>query len=297
MKNFLAIRDTAREELETLMEMAGAYRQALDARLVSEAVMHNLTVANLFFEPSTRTRLSFATAASRLGAHTLDFFPEESSLGKGESIRDTAQTVAAIGLGVMVVRHAETGIPARVAEWTDLPTINAGDGTGEHPTQALLDCLTIHQRFGRTEGLRVVVTGDIAHSRVAGSLVPALECLGASVVMAAPKVWLPDWGSRADIVDTLDDAIEDADVVYCLRVQKERGGVIDDDYVANFQLDARRASALSPSAVVMHPGPMNRGVEITGEVADSSRSLVLEQVRNGVPARMAVLAMVSRYIP
>ena len=143
----------------------------------------------------------------------------------------------------------------------------------------------------------MVVTGDIAHSRVARSLVPALEGLGASVVLAAPSNWLPDWQSGADFVETFDDVLREADVVYCLRVQKERGGVVDDDYVSRFQLDARRADRLPPTAVVMHPGPINRGVEITGDVADSSRSLILEQVRNGVPARMAVLATVSRYVP
>ena len=296
MKNFLAIRDTPRDQLAGLIELAGAYRTALDDRLVSEAVMHNLTVANLFFEPSTRTRLSFSRAAALLGAHTLEFTTEDSSMGKGESLRDTALTVAAITRGVIVVRHGDTGVPERVARWTDLPTINAGDGTGEHPTQALLDCLTLERHFRRIEGLRVLVTGDISHSRVAGSLVPALAVMGASVVLAAPKHWLPDWDAES-VTDDLDAVVGEADVVYCLRVQKERGGVVDDDYIERFQLDARRAGLMPKGSVVMHPGPMNRGLEITGEVADSSQSLILEQVRNGVPARMAVLASLSRHVP
>jgi aspartate carbamoyltransferase catalytic subunit len=288
MKSFTGVRGMGRGEIERLVTEACEYRDALDGGGLIDRSLEGRCVASLFFEPSTRTRLSFDLAAQRLGGHVLTFFPETSSSLKGESLHDTVLTVAAIGADVLVVRHKEEGVPEKVGEWTGLPVINAGDGTNEHPTQALLDLVTLKRRFGSLSGLRVGIVGDIAHSRVAGSLIHAMSPLGVELVLVGPGEWLPSETSVA-LSQDLDATIPHVDVVYLLRVQTERGGVIDDDYVARFRMDATRASELGEDSVIMHPGPINRGVELTDEVADSPRSLITEQVRNGVPTRMAVL--------
>lgn len=288
MKGFIGIRGLGRSDLETLIDESSALRRALDEGEPVERDLDRVCVANLFFEPSTRTRLSFDLAAQRLGAHVITLFPETSSSSKGESLRDTSLTVAGIGADVLIVRHGEEGVPQSVAEWTGLPVVNAGDGAGEHPTQALLDAVTLRRRFGDLEGLRMAIVGDISHSRVAGSLIHAMPTLGVRLTLVGPEKWLPADPTFPSSTD-LDSILSEVDVLYLLRVQTERGGVIDDDYVARFGVDATRASRLSEEAVVMHPGPLNRGVEISDEVAESARSLVTEQVRNGVPTRMAVL--------
>jgi aspartate carbamoyltransferase catalytic subunit len=288
MKTFLGIRDMGRSEIERLVTAADEIRDAIDRGADLEQSLAGRCVANLFFEPSTRTRLSFDLAVQRLGGHVLTFLPETSSSLKGESLHDTAVTVAAIGADVLVVRHKEEGVPERVGEWTGLPVINAGDGTNEHPTQALLDLVTLKRRFGSLSGLRVGIVGDIAHSRVAGSLVHAMSPLDMDLVLIGPGEWLPRESAVAH-TDDLDAVIPNLDVLYLLRVQTERGGVIDDEFIARFGMDARRAAALGEEAVIMHPGPINRGVELTDDVVDSPRSLISEQVRNGVPTRMAVL--------
>lgn len=288
MKTFLGVRGMGRSEIERLVDEADEIRDALDRGDQLEQSLAGRCVANLFFEPSTRTRLSFDLAVQRLGGHVLTFFPETSSSLKGESLHDTVVTVAGIGADVLVVRHKEEGVPEKVGEWTGLPVVNAGDGINEHPTQALLDLVTLKRRFGSLSGLRVGIVGDIAHSRVAGSLGHAMAPLDIDLVLIGPAEWLPNEPAVAQI-DDLDAILPDLDVVYLLRVQTERGGVIDDGYVARFGMDARRAAALGEEAVIMHPGPINRGVELTDEVVDSPRSLITEQVRNGVPTRMAVL--------
>jgi len=288
MKNFLGLRGMGRSEIERLVTAAAEIRDAIDRGDELEQSLAGRCVANMFFEPSTRTRLSFDLAIQRLGGHVLTFFPETSSSLKGESLHDTAVTVAAIGAEVLVVRHKEEGVPEKVGEWTGLPVINAGDGSNEHPTQALLDLVTLKRRFGSLSGLRVGIVGDIAHSRVAGSLVHAMSPLDVDLVLIGPGEWLPNESAVAH-TDDLDAIIPNLDVVYLLRVQTERGGVIDDEYITRFGMNARRAAALGEEAVVMHPGPVNRGVELTDDVVDSPRSLISEQVRNGVPTRMAVL--------
>jgi aspartate carbamoyltransferase catalytic subunit len=288
MKSLISIRTLGRGDLEALIDDASQLRQSLDTGEMVDKSLDGLCLANLFFEPSTRTRLSFDLAAQRLGAHVLTYFPETSSSTKGESLRDTAITVAAIGADILVVRHREEGAPQSVAEWTGRPVVNAGDGAGEHPTQALLDTVTLARHFGSLDGLRMAIVGDIAHSRVAGSLIHAMPALGVDVTLIGPEDWLPADASVATTSD-LDRSIGDFEVIYLLRVQQERGGVIDDDYLTRFGFDGSRAARLKDDAVIMHPGPINRGVEISGEVADSPRSLIAEQVRNGVPARMAVL--------
>jgi aspartate carbamoyltransferase catalytic subunit len=247
-------------------------------------------VFNLFYENSTRTLMSFAAAATRLGAVPLTLPVEQSSVKKGESLADTARTLNAMRPDALVMRHGGEGSVAQVAELMDCPMINAGDGTNEHPTQALLDALTLRQHFGRIEGLTVAICGDIRHSRVARSNRKLLERLGATVRLAGPPSLLPD-----DLPDggAIDEAIRGADAVMMLRVQRERLdeelGDSPGEYLANYGLTTERLARAAPHAVVLHPGPMNRDVEIAGEVADHPRSLVLRQVANGVPMRMAVL--------
>ncbi|HEX8481014.1 MAG TPA: aspartate carbamoyltransferase catalytic subunit [Allosphingosinicella sp.] len=258
-----------------------------------------LTQFNLFFENSTRTLFSFEVAGKRLGAQVANFHPGGSSVRKGESLIDTALTLGAMRPDVMIVRHGETGAPRQVADVVDCPVINAGDGTGEHPTQALLDALTIRRRKGRIEGLRIAICGDIRHSRVAGSNIRLLPKLGAELRLVAPPALLPaDSGGLATFAD-LDEGLDGADVVMMLRIQRERmeegvsGGLAD--FHGRYGLTMKRLERAAPDAIVMHPGPMNRGVEIDSEVADHpTRSAILEQVEMGVAVRMAVLDVLTR---
>jgi aspartate carbamoyltransferase catalytic subunit len=260
-----------------------------------------LTQFNLFFENSTRTLFSFEVAGKRLGAQVANFHPGASSVHKGESLIDTALTLNAMRPDVMVIRHGETGAAARVAAAVDCPVINAGDGTGEHPTQALLDALTIRRRLGRIEGLTVAICGDILHSRVAASNRRALPLLGAKVRLVGPPALLPpaETLGGASVYSDMDEGITGADVVMMLRIQRERmdaalaGGL--DDFQTQFGLTRERLDRCAPDALVMHPGPMNRGVEIEGALADDpSRSAILDQVENGVAVRMACLDLLTR---
>jgi aspartate carbamoyltransferase catalytic subunit len=256
--------------------------------------LHHKLVFNLFYENSTRTAMSFATAAHRLGASPVFFPVEQSSIKKGETFDDTALTLNAMRPDCIVVRHRENGAPQRMAELVDCPTINAGDGTNEHPTQALLDAATIRERFGRIEGLKVAICGDIRHSRVARSNAKLLPRLGAEVRLAGPPSLLPEDAPAMSI----DQAIEGADVVMMLRVQRER---LEEDlgdgpgeYLERYGLTAKRLARAVPGAVVMHPGPMNRNVEIADDVADDpERSLIRLQVEAGVATRMACLELVT----
>ena len=287
MKGLTSVRGLGEAELAALIDRAVGYATAPKP----EPVLTDRSVATLFFERSTRTRLSFQLAAERLGAHVLDLDPTTASTGKGESLRDTVLTVSAIGADIFVVRHAEPGIPDLVADWTGAPVVNAGDGTREHPTQALVDLVTLMQHFGALKGLRMGIVGDIRHSRVAGSLFHAMPTMGVDLTAIGPSEFLPTGNTDGVVVTTdLDAALEGLDVVYSLRVQIERGASVSGSYATHYGLDARRAALLSENAVVMHPGPLNRGVEISDEVADGPRSLILQQVANGVPVRMAVLA-------
>jgi len=295
MNHFLSTEDTTREELTELLDDAESFVEVLDRPIPKVPALRGKTVATMFFEPSTRTKLSFEKAAKALSADTMSFSPSTSSLSKGESLKDTVLTVQAMGTDAMVVRHKATGAPWRVAEWVDQPVLNAGDGAHQHPTQALLDALTIRQRFGTLDGLRIGVVGDIRHSRVARSDVFAFNTLGAEVTMVAPKTLLPIQidGWPAQTSEDLDEVLTELDVVYLLRVQAERGGASVfpslSEYTTRYGMTVQRFSRLKPDTVVLHPGPMNRGVEIAAEVADDDRSLILQQVANGVAVRMAVL--------
>lgn len=295
MRHLLTTEGMTRTELEALLSAAEEFVDVLGRSIPKVPALRGKTVATLFFEPSTRTRMSFERAAKALSADTLSFSPSTSSLSKGESLKDTVLTIQAMGADLMVVRHAATGAPWRVAEWASVPVVNGGDGAHQHPTQALLDSLTLRQRFGSLDGVRIAIVGDVRHSRVARSDVHAFATLGAEVTIVAPPTLQPleTTGWPARFSTSLDDVLPELDAVYLLRVQTERGGASVfpslPEYVARFGLTAARFDRLKPDAVVLHPGPMNRGVEIADSVADDRRSLVLNQVTNGVAARMAVL--------
>jgi aspartate carbamoyltransferase catalytic subunit len=284
-------RDTALLVLDTAEEMA-----RLATREVKKLpTLRGRTVVNLFYEDSTRTRISFEAAAKRLSADVITFSAKGSSVSKGESLKDTALTLQAMGADAVVIRHGQSGAPHRLAQWVDGVVVNAGDGTHEHPTQALLDTFTMRRRLGRIEGLKVAVVGDVLHSRVARSNVLLLHTLGADVTLVAPPTLIPvgveSW--PAAISYDLDAVLPKSDVVMMLRVQRERMNAsyfpTEREYSRRYGLDAGRMAVLPEHAIVMHPGPMNRGMEIAPEVADSVRSTIVEQVTNGVSTRMAVL--------
>lgn len=295
MRHLLTTEGMAREEMEDLLDLADEFVHVLERPIPKVPALRGRTVATLFFEPSTRTRLSFERAAKALSADTMSFSPGTSSLSKGESLKDTALTLEAMGADLMVVRHRAAGAPWRIASWTQVPVVNGGDGAHQHPTQALLDALTVRRHFGKVEGLRVAIVGDIRFSRVARSDIFAFTTLGATVTLVAPRTLLPPSfdGWPVDTAESIDEVLGEVDVVYLLRIQAERGGASVfpslPEYVERFGMTRRRFDVLPPHAVVMHPGPMNRGVEIAREVADHERALVLDQVANGVAVRMAVL--------
>ena len=277
--------------LDTAAEMA-----SVAGREVKKLpTLRGRTVVNLFYEDSTRTRISFEAAAKRLSADVLNFSAKGSSVSKGESLKDTALTLQAMGADAVVIRHPASGAPHRLASWVDGSVLNAGDGTHEHPTQALLDAYTMRSRLGRLDGLSVAIVGDVLHSRVARSNVLLLDTLGAGVTLVGPPTLLPvgvDTWPAATSYD-LDEVLPKVDVVMMLRVQRERMGdsffPSAREYARRYGLDAARLRLLPDHAIVMHPGPMNRGMEIAPEVADSPRSTITEQVANGVSVRMAVL--------
>lgn len=295
MNHLLTTEGLDRATLEELLDDADEFAEVLTRPIPKVPALRGKTVATMFFEPSTRTRMSFEKAAKALSADTVNFSPGTSSLSKGESLKDTALTVHAMGVDLMVVRHKATGAPWRLAEWLDIPIVNGGDGAHQHPTQALLDCLTLRQHFGSLDGLEIAIVGDIRHSRVARSDIFAMTTLGASVTLVGPPTLLPidpdAWPVKTS--HDLDAVIGGLDAVYLLRVQTERGGgsVFPSlaEYTARYGMTNQRFAELKDDAVVLHPGPMNRGVEIGHDVADDERSLVLQQVTNGVAARMAVL--------
>lgn len=295
MTGLLSAADLDPPMLAEMFRLSESFLEVSSRRIPKVPALRGRTVVSLFYEDSTRTRLSFETAAKRLSADVMTFSVGTSSVNKGESVRDTIETIEAMGIDAIVVRHGCAGVPAQVAQWTDAAVVNAGDGAHEHPTQALLDCFTLQQRFGSLDGLRVAIVGDIRHSRVARSDVAMMSALGASVTLVAPATLMPPSleGWPVATSSSLDDVAGDVDVVYLLRMQTERMGqhLVPSmrEYTARFGLTARRAARMNPDAVILHPGPMNRGVEISGEVAELPNALVVDQVRNGVAVRMAVL--------
>jgi aspartate carbamoyltransferase catalytic subunit len=293
--HLLSIADLGPDGIEEVMRVTDSFVEVSSRAIPKVPALRGKTVVSLFYEDSTRTRLSFETAARRLSADTMNFNMANSAVKKGECLRDTVETIDAMGIDAVVVRHSSAGVPWQVAGWTGASVINAGDGWHEHPTQALLDCYTIRERRGTLEGLRIVVVGDIKHSRVARSDVLAFTALGADVTLVAPPTLLPSSlaGWPVDVSHDLDGALPKADVVYLLRVQNERmtEALLPSlrEYTAGYGLTRRRASLLQDDALVMHPGPINRGVEIAAEVASLPSTLISHQVANGVAVRMAVL--------
>jgi aspartate carbamoyltransferase catalytic subunit len=297
VKHLLSAGDLDRDEALAVLDTAEQLDRALVGREVKKLpTLRGRTVVNLFYEDSTRTRTSFELAAKRLSADVVNFSAKGSSVSKGESLKDTALTLEAMGADAVVIRHASSGAPHRLVNWVRGSVVNAGDGTHEHPTQALLDAYTIRRRLGRLDGLRITIVGDVLHSRVARSNVLLLRTLGAEVTLVAPPTLLPvgveAW--PAAVSYDLDSTLAKADAVMMLRVQQERMAASyfpsAREYSRRYGLDRARLAMLPEHAVVMHPGPMNRGMEIAAEVADDPRrSTIVEQVTNGVSVRMAVL--------
>ncbi len=287
--------DLSADDVVVILDTASSFEEVNERRIKKLPTLRGRTVVNLFLEPSTRTRTSFELAAKRLSADAVNMSGSASATVKGESLRDTAKTLSSMACDLVVVRHRCAGAAHMLAESMDASVVNGGDGRNEHPTQALLDMYTMRKRAGRLEGLTVGIVGDIAHSRVAGSLTRALRKVGATPVVIAPPTLLPARPDvlGAEVASDLDEVLGDLDIAYMLRVQRER---LEDspfpsvrEYARLYGMNAARLEAASPELLVMHPGPMNRGVEVSSDVADSPRSVVLDQVNAGVAVRMAVM--------
>ena len=293
--SLLGVGDLGVDGIEEVMTVTDSFVEVSERTIPIVPALRGRTVVSLFYEDSTRTRLSFEAAAKRLSADTMNFSVASSSVKKGESVRDTVQTIEAMGVDALVVRHSSAGVPAQIASWVDATVINAGDGWHEHPTQALLDCYTIRARRGSLAGLRIAIVGDVKHSRVARSNVAAFTMLGAEVTLVAPPTLLPPSldGWPVAVSHELDAVLPKSDVVYLLRMQAERQteALLPSlrEYTAGYGLTRARARLLAEDAIVMHPGPINRGVEIAADVAELPCSVITRQVANGVAVRMAVL--------
>ena len=294
-KDLIGIEPLSREEIETVFQVASGFKRILDRSVKKVPALRGKTIVNLFLEPSTRTRLAFEMAATRLSADVISMNASASSFVKGETLRDTARNLRALNADMIVLRHSAPGAALYLSEIIDIPIINAGDGSHEHPTQALLDGFTLIEHLGSLDGKKVTILGDILFSRVARSNIFSLTKLGAEVTVAGPATLVPTTfeSMGVKVVHNLKSALTDADAVMLLRIQHERQSSTHfpsiGEYTSVFGLDKRRASWLKPDAIIMHPGPINRGVEIDSDLADSDRSVILEQVANGIATRMAVL--------
>ena len=294
--HLLAIEPLTREQITFLLDQAKPFQEFQRHPLKKLATLRGKTVALAFFENSTRTRISFGTAASRLGADTMNLQADSSSLKKGESLLDTIHTLEAMKPDAFVMRHSASGAAEFVSQRVSVPVINAGDGTHEHPTQGLLDALTIRDRLGKLDGCKITIIGDILHSRVARSNIHLLSKFGAEITLCGPAMWVPRelecLARNIRRAARMEEALEGAEVVMALRIQTERlyePGLAADEYILNYQLTPERLRLARPEALVMHPGPMIRGLEIDPAVADSPQSCIREQVTNGLAVRMAIL--------
>jgi aspartate carbamoyltransferase catalytic subunit len=294
-RHLLSIHDVSAEDVVRILDTAESFREVGTRVIKKVPALRGRTVVNLFYENSTRTRISFELAAKRLSADVINFSTSGSSVSKGESLKDTALTLQAMGADAIVIRHSSSGAPLTLTRWVNGSVLNAGDGTHEHPTQALLDLYTMRDRLGRIEGLRVGIVGDVLHSRVARSLSFALVKMGAEVTLVGPPTLIPPdapaWGVQ--VSHDLDAGLPKLDVCYMLRVQKERQRQqyfpSVREYARLFGLTRERAASLPDDALVMHPGPMNRGIEIDSDVADLPAAVIEEQVTNGIAIRMSLL--------
>lgn len=296
IKHLLSIDQLSPEDIDLVLRTADSFREVGTRTIKKVPTLRGRTVCNLFFEASTRTRISFELAAKRLSADVINFTADaRTSLSKGESFKDTAQTLQAMGLDAIVIRHSSSGAPHRLSQWVEASVINAGDGAHEHPTQALLDLYSIKEHFPSFEGLRIGIVGDVLHSRVARSNIKAMGKMGAQVTLVGPPTLIPPgiegWG--VEVSYDLDEVLPKLDVVYLLRVQRERQHeqffATPREYAAFWGLDRRRVTFLKQEALIMHPGPMNRGIEIASDVADLERSIITDQVSNGIAVRMSLL--------
>lgn len=294
-KDLIGIEELSVDEIEVIFETATSFKATMDRSRKKLPSLRGITVVNLFLEPSTRTRVAFEVAATRLSADVITVSGDASSIVKGESLRDTALNIQALRADMIIMRHSAPGAARYLSERIAIPVVNAGDGAHEHPTQALLDAFTLREKFGDLTGKKITILGDILFSRVARSNIWALTKLGADVTLAGPSTLVPKafekFGVR--VVNDLEKALSRADAVMLLRIQHERQTSTHfpslSEYTSMFGLNASRLSLLKPDAIVMHPGPINRGVELDSEIADSNRSVILEQVTNGIAVRMAVL--------
>jgi aspartate carbamoyltransferase catalytic subunit len=294
-EHLLSMHDLTADDITRVLDTAESFREVGTRVIKKVPALRGRTVVNFFLENSTRTRISFELAAKRLSADVINFTASGSSVAKGESLKDTALTLQAMGADAIVIRHSSSGSPLQLTKWVDAHVLNAGDGTHEHPTQGLLDLYTMREKLGRLEGLRVAIVGDILHSRVARSLSIGLVTMGANVTFVGPPTLIPpdaeSWGVQVDY--DIDGVIGKLDVCYMLRVQKERQRLeffpSVREYARLFGLTRERAAQLPEGALVMHPGPMNRGVEIASDVADLPHAVIEDQVTNGIATRMALL--------
>jgi aspartate carbamoyltransferase catalytic subunit len=296
IKHLLSMDQLSATDITHILDTAESMRQVTDRPIKKLPTLRGRTVCNLFYESSTRTRVSFELAAKRLSADVVNFAADsKSSVTKGESLKDTAWTLEAMGIDAIVIRHPSSGAPEQLSRWVRSNVINAGDGQHEHPTQALLDLFTIREHFKTFEDLKVVIVGDILHSRVARSNVKGLRTLGADVTLVGPPTLVPrqleGWGAK--VSNELDEVLTEIDVCYLLRVQKERQSdqyfPSTREYAARWGLNGPRLAKMKPDALVMHPGPLNRGVEISAEISEGPRSIILDQVTNGLAVRMSLL--------
>ncbi|HOY45145.1 MAG TPA: aspartate carbamoyltransferase catalytic subunit, partial [bacterium] len=292
-KHLLGLEGVSAADITAILETARTFREILERPIPKVPTLRGQTVVNLFFEPSTRTRISFELAEKRLSADSVNFTTSSSSVKKGETLKDTIRNIAAMKIDMVVVRHQSAGVPLFLTRCVDAAIINAGDGAHEHPTQALLDMFTLREKFGRLEGLRVAIIGDISHSRVAGSNIRGLVTMGAEVLLCGPRTLMPREVERFGVRVThdIEEAIAWADVLNVLRIQLERqeAGLFPSlrEYHAEFGVTLPRLERAKKEITIMHPGPINRGVELDSDVADADYSVILDQVTNGVAVRMA----------
>ena len=299
ISHLLGLEGVSAQDIGTILDTAETFKEVLERPIPKVPTLRGITVLNLFYEPSTRTRISFELAEKRLTADTINFSKATSSVSKGEVLRDTIRNIEAMKIDMIVVRHSAAGVPLFLTQCSEAAVINAGDGKHEHPTQALLDMLSLRQKFGSLKGLKVAIVGDILHSRVAGSNIYGLLTMGAEVMLCGPKTLIPPHIRELGVSVSyrIDEALEWADAVNVLRIQLERqkSGLFPSirEYHAQFGVTRRRIEQLKKEITIMHPGPINRGVELDSDVADSDASIILYQVTNGVAVRMAVLYLLS----
>ena len=297
MKNIhlLGLKDYPLEDIQSIIDTSYRFKEVLDRPIKKVPSLQGKTIVNLFFENSTRTRISFELAQKRLSADTVNFSASTSSLKKGETFKDTVQNIEAMKIDAVVMRHPTPGSPLHLTNYIDAIIINAGDGTHEHPTQAILDMMSLHEKFGYLNGLKVAILGDISHSRVALSNIYGLQTMGAEVTLCGPSTLIPTYAEELGVAVNydIDEVIEWADAINVLRIQRERmqGGLLPSvrEYRNLFGITSERLGNHKKEIVIMHPGPMNRGVEIDSAVADSDQAIILDQVLNGVASRMAIL--------